>query len=101
MNEIFDEQEYFEALNQRPFDWDIYVRHQVEQPDGWIVEEHGPFPKDGLFELKFLFLIPIRVTEVFRLFSVVFKSILLVNTKNSRCSTFVRTYSLKSFKLFN
>ena len=38
IDEIFDDQEFLEALNQRPFDWDIYVKHQQEQPDGWIPE---------------------------------------------------------------
>ena len=32
----------------RPHDWEFYVKHQEERPEGWIEAEHGRFPSGGL-----------------------------------------------------
>ena len=52
LDEIFDEQEYLEALNQRPHDWEIYVKDIPDKPETWIEAEHGPFPKSGKTQKK-------------------------------------------------
>ena len=40
---------YFDALNQRPESWEIWVKHldEDQKPPGWCNDVHGIYPANG------------------------------------------------------